>query len=81
MERRASLSSAEREIERIEARRKKLVQSIMEGVPAKRLKLGELNRIAKKLRVQRVMRPTSKRMSCEARRPQEHRRLRTGATR
>jgi site-specific DNA recombinase len=34
MERRSSLSAAEREIERIEARRKKLVESIMEGVPA-----------------------------------------------
>ena len=34
MEYRANLSSAEREIERIEARRKKLVESIMEGVPA-----------------------------------------------
>jgi len=33
MEHRASLSAAEREIERIEARRKKLVESIMEGVP------------------------------------------------
>lgn len=34
MERRASLSAAEREIERIERRRKKLVESIMDGVPA-----------------------------------------------
>src|SRR5688500_6924293 len=42
MEHRASLSSAEREIERIEARRKKLVESIMEGVPASEVK-DELN--------------------------------------
>jgi site-specific DNA recombinase len=42
MEHRASLSSAEREIERIEARRKKLVESIMEGVPASEVR-GELN--------------------------------------
>src|SRR3981189_3080712 len=34
MEHRAGCSAAEREIERIEARRKKLVESIMEGVPA-----------------------------------------------
>jgi site-specific DNA recombinase len=34
MEHRASLTAAEREIERIEARRKKLVQSIINGVPA-----------------------------------------------
>ena len=34
MEHRASLSAAEREIERIEVRRKKLVESIMDGVPA-----------------------------------------------
>jgi hypothetical protein len=39
---RASLSAAEREIERIEARRKKLVASIMEGVPASEVK-DELN--------------------------------------
>jgi hypothetical protein len=32
MEHRASLSAAEREIERIELRRKKLVESIMDGV-------------------------------------------------
>ena len=38
MEHRASLSAAEREIERIEARRKKLVESIMEGVPASEVK-------------------------------------------
>jgi hypothetical protein len=42
MEHRASLSAAEREIERIEARRKKLVESIMEGVPASEVK-DELN--------------------------------------
>ena len=42
MEHRASLSTAEREIERIEARRKKLVESIMEGVPASEVK-DELN--------------------------------------
>jgi site-specific DNA recombinase len=42
MEHRAGLSSAEREIERIEARRKKLVESIMEGVPANEVK-DELN--------------------------------------
>src|SRR5207249_3753705 len=34
MEHRSGLSAAEREIERIEARRKKLVESIMEGGPA-----------------------------------------------
>jgi site-specific DNA recombinase len=34
MEHRATLSAAEREIERIEVRRKKLVESIMDGVPA-----------------------------------------------
>jgi hypothetical protein len=34
MEHRASLTAAEREIERMEVRRKKLVQSIIDGVPA-----------------------------------------------
>ncbi len=34
MEQRASLTGAKRELERIEARRKKLVESIMDGVPA-----------------------------------------------
>ena len=34
MEQRASLNGAKRELERIEARRRKLVQSIMDGVPA-----------------------------------------------
>src|SRR5262245_64104965 len=34
MEHRATLTAAEREVERIEIRRKKLVQSIMDGVPA-----------------------------------------------
>jgi hypothetical protein len=42
MEHRASLSAADREIERIEVRRKKLVESIMDGVPASELK-DELN--------------------------------------
>jgi len=42
MEHRAGLSAAEREIERIEARRKKLVESIMEGVPASEVR-DELN--------------------------------------
>jgi site-specific DNA recombinase len=42
MEHRAGLSAAEREVERIEARRKKLVESIMEGVPASEVK-DELN--------------------------------------
>ena len=42
MEHRAGLSAAEREIERIEARRKKLVESIMEGVAASEVK-DELN--------------------------------------
>ena len=42
MEHRASLSAAEREIERIEVRRKKLVESIMDGVPASEVK-DELN--------------------------------------
>jgi hypothetical protein len=38
MQHRADLTAAEREIERIEARRKKLVQSIMDGVPASEVK-------------------------------------------
>ena len=42
MEHRASLSAAEREIERIEVRRKKLVESIMDGVPASEVR-DELN--------------------------------------
>ena len=42
MEHRASLSVAEREIERIETRRRKLVESIMEAVPANEVK-DELN--------------------------------------
>jgi site-specific DNA recombinase len=42
MEHRANLSAAEREIERIEVRRKKLVESIMDGVPASEVK-DELN--------------------------------------
>jgi site-specific DNA recombinase len=42
MEHRAGLSAAEREVDRIEARRKKLVESIMEGVPASEVK-DELN--------------------------------------
>src|SRR5690348_12178426 len=33
MERRASLSAAEREIDRIEVRRKRLIEMVMEGVP------------------------------------------------
>ena len=42
MEHRATLSAAEREIERIELRRKKLVESIMDGVPASEVR-DELN--------------------------------------
>jgi hypothetical protein len=42
MEHRASLSATDREIERIEVQRKKLVESIMEGVPASEVK-DELN--------------------------------------
>ena len=42
MEHRANLSAAEREIERIEVRRKKLVEYIMEGVPASEVR-DELN--------------------------------------
>jgi len=42
MEHRAGLSAAEREIERIEARRMKLVESIMDGVPASEVR-DELN--------------------------------------
>jgi site-specific DNA recombinase len=38
MEHRADLAAAEREIERIEARRKRLVESIMDGVPASEVK-------------------------------------------
>ena len=45
MEHRAGLSAAENEIERIEVRRKKLVESIMEGVPASEVR-DELNRNA-----------------------------------
>jgi hypothetical protein len=42
MEPRASLSAAEREIDRIEARRKKLVEMVMDGVAPSEVK-GELN--------------------------------------
>ena len=42
MEHRANLSAAEREIERIEVRRKKLVEPIMDGVPASEVR-DELN--------------------------------------
>ena len=42
MEHPAGLSAAEREIERIEGRRKKLVESIMDGVPASEVR-GEFN--------------------------------------
>jgi hypothetical protein len=45
MEHRAGLSAAENEIERIEVRRKKLVESIMEGVPASEVR-DELSRNA-----------------------------------
>ncbi len=45
MEHRAGLSAAENEIERIEVRRKKLVESIMEGVPASEVS-DELSRNA-----------------------------------
>ena len=38
MQHRADLSAAEREIDRIEARRRKLVESIMDGVPASEVK-------------------------------------------
>ena len=38
MEQRAGLTSAQRELARIEARRKKLVESIMEGVPGGQVK-------------------------------------------
>jgi hypothetical protein len=38
MQHRADLTAAEREIERIEERREKLVQSIMDGVPAREVK-------------------------------------------
>ena len=38
MEHRATLTAAEREIERIEVRRKKLVQSIIDGVPASEIR-------------------------------------------
>ena len=36
MEHRAGLSAAEREIERIEVRRKKLIEMVMDGVPPSR---------------------------------------------
>jgi hypothetical protein len=42
MKQRASLSAAEREVARIEVRRKKLVESIMEGVPVSEVR-DELN--------------------------------------
>jgi hypothetical protein len=42
MEHRASLSAPEREIERIEARRKKLIETVMEGVAPSVVK-DELN--------------------------------------
>jgi site-specific DNA recombinase len=38
MERRAELSNAEREIDRIEARRKKLIEMVMDGVPPTEVK-------------------------------------------
>ncbi len=38
MEQRANLSAAEREIERIEVRRKKLIEMVMDGVPAAEVK-------------------------------------------
>ncbi len=38
MEHRAGLSAAEREIERIEARRKKLIEMVMEGAPPSEVK-------------------------------------------
>src|SRR3954466_12705640 len=38
MEHRAGLSAAEREIERIEERRKKLIEMVMEGVPPSEVK-------------------------------------------
>lgn len=38
MEHRASLSAAEREIDRIEVRRKKLIEMVMEGVPPSEVK-------------------------------------------
>src|SRR5262245_37111378 len=41
MEHRATLTAAEREIDRIEGRRKKLVEMVMEGVPPSEVK-GEL---------------------------------------
>jgi site-specific DNA recombinase len=42
MEHRASLSAAEREIERIEVRRKKLIETVMDGVSPSEVK-DELN--------------------------------------
>ena len=42
MEHRASLSAAEREIERIEVRRKKLIEMVMDGVPPAEVK-DEMN--------------------------------------
>ena len=38
MEHRANLSAAEREIERIEVRRKKLIEMVMDGVPPAEVK-------------------------------------------
>ena len=38
MQHRASLSAAEREIDRIEVRRKKLIEMVMEGVPPSEVK-------------------------------------------
>src|SRR5215470_11334518 len=48
MEHRATLTAAEREIERIEVRRKKLVQSIIDGVPASEVRGEQTSNAAKR---------------------------------
>ena len=57
------------------------LEALSEAWRGKRLDLDELNRIAKRLRVQRVMQPYLKRSSYESRRPQEHCRFDSGAAR
>ena len=61
MQQRADISAAEREIERIEARRKKLVESIMDGVPASEvrdeLKANALRREALQARLSAAEQP------------------------
>jgi hypothetical protein len=57
MEHRAGLSAAEREIERIEVRRKKLIEIVMNGVAPSEVK-DELNANAAKREELRATAPT-----------------------